>query len=55
MLRIGLISDTHDLLLPQALDFLKACDRIIHAGDICGSGVLDQLDSPASGIRISAC
>jgi putative phosphoesterase len=41
--RIGLISDTHDLLRPQAIDFLRGSDFIIHAGDICDSMVIDEL------------
>jgi putative phosphoesterase len=42
-IRIGLISDTHDLLRPQAIDFLRDSDFIIHAGDICDSMVIDEL------------
>jgi putative phosphoesterase len=42
-LRIGLISDTHGLLRPEALAFLEGCERIIHAGDIGDSAILDQL------------
>jgi predicted phosphodiesterase len=34
MIRIGLISDTHGLLRPEARVALKGVDRIIHAGDI---------------------
>jgi uncharacterized protein len=34
--RIGLISDTHGLLRPQAATFLQGCDHIIHGGDIGG-------------------
>jgi uncharacterized protein len=34
MLRIGLISDTHGLLRPEAVQFLRGCDHIIHAGDL---------------------
>ena len=41
--RIGLISDTHDLLRPQAIDFLRGSDFIIHAGDICDAMVIDEL------------
>jgi uncharacterized protein len=41
--RIGLISDTHDLLRPQVIDFLRGSDFIIHAGDICDSMVIDEL------------
>ena len=43
MQRIGLISDTHGLLRPEALAFLDGCDRIVHAGDICDPSVLDAL------------
>jgi putative phosphoesterase len=53
MLRIGLISDTHDLLRPEALEYLKACDRIIHAGDLCGPAVLRRLGelAPVTAVR----
>lgn len=43
MLRIGLVSDTHGLLRPEALDWLRGCDRILHAGDIGDAGILDAL------------
>ncbi len=35
---IGLISDTHGLLRPEALALLKGSDLILHAGDIGGMG-----------------
>ena len=41
--RIGLISDTHNLVRPEALLWLAGCDAIIHAGDICNQAVLDAL------------
>jgi putative phosphoesterase len=41
--RIGLISDTHNLVRPEALQHLAGCDAIIHAGDICEQAVLDAL------------
>ena len=41
--RIGLISDTHNLVRPEALAWLADCDAIIHAGDICNQAVLDAL------------
>jgi putative phosphoesterase len=41
--RIGLISDTHNLVRPEALDYLAGCDAIVHAGDICNQTVLDAL------------
>ncbi|HKP96057.1 MAG TPA: metallophosphoesterase family protein [Fibrobacteria bacterium] len=34
--RIGLISDTHGLLRPEALELLRGSDLILHAGDIGG-------------------
>ena len=40
---IGLISDTHGLLRPEALAALQGCERIIHAGDIGKPAVLDGL------------
>jgi putative phosphoesterase len=42
-MKIGVISDTHDLLRPQAIDALRGVDRILHAGDICGTRVLQAL------------
>lgn len=43
MRRIGVISDTHGLLRPQALDALRGCDPIIHAGDVGSADILDAL------------
>jgi uncharacterized protein len=43
MSRIGLISDTHNLVRPEALAYLAGCDAIVHAGDICNQAVLDAL------------
>jgi len=42
-LRIGLISDTHGLLRPEALDFLAGSDAIVHGGDIGGPEILERL------------
>src|SRR5436305_2031772 len=41
--RIGLISDTHGLLRPEAVDALEGSDLIIHAGDVGKPEVLDAL------------
>ena len=41
--RIGLISDTHGLLRPEALAFLQGSDLIVHAGDIGGPDILQAL------------
>jgi putative phosphoesterase len=42
-MRIGLISDTHGLLRPEALDFLAGSDHIVHGGDIGNREILDRL------------
>ena len=51
--RIGLISDTHGLLRPDAAEFLRGCDLIVHAGDICDRSVLDALGAiaPTTAVR----
>jgi len=41
--RVGLISDTHGLLRPEALDFLAGCDHIVHGGDIGNADILARL------------
>jgi putative phosphoesterase len=52
-LRIGLVSDTHDLLRPEVLDYLRGSDHILHAGDICGDAVLAALAelAPLTAVR----
>ena len=41
--RIGLISDTHGLVRPQVHDALKGVEMILHAGDVGGDEILDEL------------
>ena len=50
---IGVISDTHGLLRPEALDALRGSQRIIHAGDVGALEILDQLRTiaPVSVVR----
>ena len=50
---IGLISDTHDLLRPEAIAALQGCNHIIHAGDIGGAKILKELEAiaPVTAIR----
>lgn len=43
-LRIGLIADTHGLLRPEALERLRGCDQLIHAGDIGKPEILAELE-----------
>ena len=40
---LGLISDTHGLLRPGVHDALRGVGLILHAGDVGGSGILDEL------------
>lgn len=52
-LRVGLISDTHGLLRPQASAFLRGCDQIIHGGDIGNPEILRELSAiaPLTAVR----
>lgn len=40
---IGLISDTHGLLRPEALTALAGVEQILHAGDVGGASILARL------------
>jgi putative phosphoesterase len=44
---VGVISDTHGLLRPEALDALRGSDMIIHAGDVGKPEVIDRLGAIA--------
>ncbi len=50
---IGLISDTHGLLRPEALTALKGASLILHAGDIGDHGILQTLGgiAPVTAVR----
>jgi len=50
---VGLISDTHGLLRPEALDALQGSDFIVHAGDIGDVAILEQLSriAPVTAVR----
>ncbi len=50
---IGVISDTHGLLRPEALAALAGSDFIIHAGDVGDPGILDELReiAPVTAVR----
>jgi uncharacterized protein len=52
-MRLGLISDTHNLVRPEALDALRGVAHIVHAGDICAPAVLDALAqlAPLTAVR----
>jgi putative phosphoesterase len=49
---VGIISDTHGLLRPEALEALKGVDQILHAGDVGKPEILDQLRNLAPTIAV---
>jgi uncharacterized protein len=53
MFRIGIISDTHGLLRPEAERRLAGVDHIVHAGDIGRPEIVDALRriAPVTAIR----
>ena len=50
---VGVLSDTHGLLRPAALDALAGVDHILHAGDVGDMAILDALRAigPVTAIR----
>ena len=50
---IGVISDTHGLLRPAAIEALRGVEHILHAGDVGEASILDSLRSvaPVTAIR----
>jgi putative phosphoesterase len=53
VVNVGLISDTHGLLRPEATRALQGVDHIIHAGDIGSAQILEALHAiaPVSAVR----
>ena len=51
--RIGVISDTHGLLRPEAVSYLHGSDFIVHAGDIGNVEIINQLAAiaPVTAVR----
>jgi len=51
--RVGIISDTHALMRPQALHALQGSDHIVHAGDIGDAAILQALEAiaPVTAVR----
>ena len=49
---LGLISDTHGILRPEAVAALQGADRILHAGDIGDPKILDNLAEIAPVIAV---
>lgn len=52
-MKIGVLSDTHDLLRPEVIDALQGCDHLLHAGDISSREILDRLNeiAPVRAVR----
>jgi putative phosphoesterase len=50
---IGVISDTHGVLRPEAVEFLRGSEHIIHAGDIGSPEIVPELQkiAPVAAIR----
>lgn len=52
-MRLGIISDTHNMLREEVMEKLKTCDYILHAGDFCKQEIMAQLEEigPVYGVR----
>jgi uncharacterized protein len=50
---IGVISDTHGLLRPAAIEALRGVEHILHAGDVGDPSILDSLRNVAPVTAIS--
>jgi len=50
---VGVISDTHGLLRPEAVELLRGSEHIIHAGDIGAPEIVAELEkiAPVTAIR----
>jgi putative phosphoesterase len=50
---IGIISDTHGLLRPEAIEALRGSQQIIHAGDVGSPEILEELAriAPVTAVR----
>ncbi|MFZ0417835.1 MAG: metallophosphoesterase family protein [Candidatus Sulfotelmatobacter sp.] len=50
---IGVISDTHGLLRPEAIEALRGSEHIIHAGDVGSPEILEKLSTiaPVTAVR----
>lgn len=51
-LTVGVVSDTHGLVRPEATEALRGADVILHAGDVGGSHVLQELGELAPVIAV---
>lgn len=49
---VGVISDTHGLVRPEAIDALRGVELILHAGDVGGPHVLEALEGVAPVVAV---
>ena len=42
-MKLAILSDTHGLLRPEVVEYLKSADAILHGGDINKPGIVDEL------------
>lgn len=52
MTLVGILSDTHGRLHARAYEALADCDRILHAGDICGPQIIRELETIAPVVAV---
>lgn len=52
-MRVGVLSDTHNLLRPRVLERLAGCEHILHGGDVGDLAVLERLRAiaPVEAVR----
>ena len=53
-IKVGILSDTHGWVDPSIRDVLADADRIVHAGDVVGAPVLEDLERLARQKRVVA-
>lgn len=46
-MKIAILSDTHNLLRPEVIEYLRGSDCILHGGDISRQEILDRLEESA--------
>ena len=52
-MKIGILSDTHNLLRPEVVEHLRGVEHILHGGDISKQEILDRLEliAPVKAVR----
>lgn len=51
-MRIGIVADTHNRVLPSLFDALAGVEEILHAGDVCRPDVLAEIEAIAPVIAV---